>query len=137
MSDPKMLTPLASDRVDVESARASFEELSKSGPMRGLLRAGLSLSELADPKVQRALVDATMLDSMLNAERVTVTKSGEEIRSVDYKERRTAAGQFSKMKGFDAGESKRKRILEQVEDVKRFLAAEIVVPAAEKEEDAV
>lgn len=133
MSDPKMLIPLASDRSDLESARASFEELAKSGPMRGLLRSGLSLSELSDPKVQRALVDATMLDSMLNAETAHVTKSGEVISTVDYKERRTAATQFSRMKGFDAGESKRKRILEQVEDVKRFLAAEIVV----KEEDAV
>ena len=123
MSDPKMLIPLPSDRSEVESARASFEELAKSGPMRGLLRSGLSLSELSDPKVQRALVDATMLDSMLNA--VTVTKGGDEV--VDYKERRTAAGQFAKMKGYDQGESKRKRVLEEVENFKRFVAAKEIV----------
>lgn len=118
-----MSIPPVSSVVTVDDARASFAELAKSGPMRSLLRSGLSLSELSDPKVQRALVDATVLDSMLNA--VTVTKGGDEV--VDYKERRAAAGQFSRMKGFDAGEGKRKRVLEEVENFKRFMSAKEVV----------
>lgn len=123
MSNEKMSIQPASADVTVADARASFSELRESGPMRSLLKAGLSLSELADPRVQRALVDATMLDSMLNA--VTVTKGGDEV--VDYKERRAAAGQFAKMKGYDQGESKRKRVLEEVENFKRFVAAKEIV----------
>ncbi len=109
--------------MPLAEVRASFAELERVGPMRSLLRSGLGLSELADPRVQRALVDATMLDSMLNA--VTVTKGGDEV--VDYKERRTAAGQFAKMKGFDSGEGKRKRVLEEIENFKRFVQAKEVV----------
>jgi len=96
--------------------------------MKRLLRSGIPLSELSSPAFQRALVDATMLDVMLHAE-----KQGKFGPEEDFKERRSAAVQFAKMKGLDGGESKRGRVLEEIEKMKRFLnAKEIVVEPEEK-----
>lgn len=128
MEDRKTLTLPASTEVSLEAAQASFAELREAGPMRSLLRAGLSLSEMSDPRVQRALVDATIMDSMLNA--TQTTKGGDVV--TDYKERRQAAKDLAKIKGYDTGESKRRRVLEEVDAVKRFLAAEIVVEKKEE-----
>lgn len=107
--------------VSVVDVRRSFSDLRRSGPMDRLLRMGLPLSELADPEVQRLMVDATMLDVMMHAE-----KEDRFGTQVDYNARRSAAVQFAKMKGFDSGGEKRRKVLEEIDTVKRFLAADVV-----------
>ena len=128
MEDRKTLTLPASTEVSLEAAQASFAELREAGPMRSLLRAGLSLSEMSDPRVQRALVDATIMDSMLNA--TQTTKGGDVV--TDYKERRQAAKDLAKIKGFDTGASKRKMVAEQIVEVRRWLADGVLVEKKEE-----
>lgn len=127
MSDP--MTP----KAQASEAAVSLTELRDAvegniDALTGLARNGLGLSEFANPAVQRALIDATMLDAMLNAE-----KEGKDGMVTDYKERRTAAVQLAKMKGFDTGESKRSRVMEEINKIKAFMNAEVVVPPTEPE----
>lgn len=70
---------------------------------------------LADPAVLRTLIEASLLDGMLNADGKTM-----------WSDRRKAAGDLAKLKGFGGQSEKITRVAEQVKQIRKMLLAKTV-----------